>query len=270
MPRARPAAAARWPGPRWPPARLPRCDPRTAPPATGGSGSAAPPWRSCYMTALHATPAASDAVRRPLLPLLDRVRHLAAGVRLLRPAALDTAECNSAPGALAGRVDGVRHPPGWIHLDHARAARVRVRAPAAGVPRISAGLRRTGIPLRRDVLCAGLGGPAHALAGNGAAPAGAGGDGVRLSPALPELHRRGADAVAPAGADRRSRRAADPLRAPGRGERSVVRRAGSVADGKSGAPSGHGGFGDRVGGKRLLRVLAPGARPWRGGGRSED
>src|ERR1700704_2478694 len=50
----------------------------------------------------------------------------------------------------------------------------------------------------------------YALAGNGAAPAGAGSDGVRLSPALPELHRSGADAGAPAGADRRSRRAADP------------------------------------------------------------
>src|SRR5882672_1999665 len=178
MPRARPAAAARWPGPRWSPARLPRCDPRTTPPGTGGtgsgpcrgaspagrpasarkrglrrdgagsapppaaspvrqawrfrrraaaaaryagagcwSGSAAPPWRSCYMTALHATPAASDAVRRPLLPLLDRVRHLAAGVRLLRPAALVAAGRDSAPGALAGRMDGIRHAPGgytWI------------------------------------------------------------------------------------------------------------------------------------------------------------
>src|SRR5437763_14450730 len=43
---------------------------------------------SCYMRALHATPAAADAVGRPLLPLLDRVRRLAARVRLFRSAAL--------------------------------------------------------------------------------------------------------------------------------------------------------------------------------------
>ena len=212
------------------------------------------------MRALHATPAADDAVGRPLLPLLDRVRHLAARLRLFRSAALVVARRHAAPCALARRLDGIRHAPRRVHLDHACAAGVRERAATARIRRISGPLRRPGAAVRRDVLRPRLDGPPDALARGGAAADRAGGDGVRLSLALPELHRHRLDACAAARPDRRARRNADSLRAAGRGERSPVRRAGGVALRQAGAGGRHDGLSHLPPGKRHLRLRAAGAR----------
>src|SRR2546426_4249744 len=153
------------------------------------------------MRALHAPPGAADAVGSPLLPLLDRVRRLAVGLRLLRSLALGVARRYAAPRALARRLDGIRHAPRRIHLDHACAAGVRERAAAARLRRVSGPLRRPGAAVRRDVLPPRLGGPPDALARGRAAADRAGGGRVRPSLALPELHRHRLDAGAAARPD---------------------------------------------------------------------
>src|SRR2546427_8759339 len=211
------------------------------------------------MRALHAPPGAADAVGSPLLPLLDRVRHLAARLRLLRSLALGVARRYAAPGALARRLDGIRHPPRRVHLDHACAAGVRERAPAARVRRIPGALRRPGAAVRRDVLCPRLGGATNTVARGSVAPDRAGRYGVRLSLALPELHRHRLDAGAAAGPDRGARRSADPFRAAGGGEPSPVRRAGGMAGPPARAPGGGGGLAPLTPGTRPPRLRAAGA-----------
>src|SRR3989454_10181403 len=220
------------------------------------------------MRALHAPPGAADAVGSPLLPLLDRVRHLAARLRLLRSLALGVARRYAAPAPLARLLDGIRPPPRRVHLDHACAAVVRERAPAARVRRIPGALRRPGAALRRDVLCPRLGGPANTVARGSVAPDRAGRDGIRLSLALPELHRHRLDAGAAAGPDRGARRSADPFRAAGGGERSPVRRAGGMAVRQACAGGFDGGLPPRAPRKSHLRVRAGGAprTVLRGGG----
>src|SRR3989442_9968897 len=116
------------------------------------------------MRALHAPPGAADAVGSPLLPLLDRVRHLAARLRLLRSLALGVARRYAAPGPLARRLDGIRHPPRRGTPDHACSAGVRERTPSPRLCRIPCALRRPGAALSPDVLWPRPGGPADTVA----------------------------------------------------------------------------------------------------------
>src|SRR5256886_17566432 len=111
------------------------------------------------MRALHAPPGAADAVGSPLLPLLDRVRHLAARLRLLRSLALGVARRYAAPGALARRLDGIRHPPRRAPPGHAFAAGVCERAPAAPGRPVPGAPARPRAAVRRDGPCSPLGWP---------------------------------------------------------------------------------------------------------------
>src|SRR4051812_30567938 len=101
--------------------------------------------------AVAAAPAA-DGVGGPLLPLLDRVRHLAVGVRLLPSALVVLARRDAQAGIPARLVDGLRHPPGRLPVAHPSAEGVRRSPGAARVRGIPAALRRAGAALRGGLL----------------------------------------------------------------------------------------------------------------------
>src|ERR1700730_2119295 len=144
---------------------------------------------------LRARARAADGIGRPLLPLLGGFRRLAAGVRLLRAAAVLAARRYPAAGASPRLVDGIRHPPRRLRLGGVHAAGVRVPPASPRGPGLSPALRRPGAPLRRAFGGPGRGGPPLQLPAGGVAPDRALRGRVGLSAALPELQRRGAGAA---------------------------------------------------------------------------
>src|SRR5436305_1346770 len=87
----------------------------------------------------HAPPAfprAAHLVGRALLRLLDWLRRLAAGPRLLRAAALLAARRHPARGVAPGCLVRLRRAPGRVHLGDPLAAGVRLRAAAARLRRV--------------------------------------------------------------------------------------------------------------------------------------
>src|SRR5260370_5609739 len=171
-----------------------------------------------------------DTLRCPLFPLLDRVWRMAVGICLLSAADLGAAAGEPSSRSRSGRLDGIRHPPGRLHLDRPPAASFCLPASAAGCPWIPAALRGPGVALRalRPPLQIRL--ASHRLADRLASASGPVRRRVRLPPAISELYRGGADATAAHRPDRRSRRAL----AFDRGSGSDQRRRGgcpALADG---------------------------------------